>query len=258
MSTNAPCNLGGLNVLVTRPAEQAAEFAEKVSAAHGRPVSFPALEILGPPDKQAARARLAGLASVHVLVFVSANAVRYAYPLMPDDIPLNLQIAAVGAATARALEEVGLDPTLVPERMDSEGLLALPPLQSMAGRRVLIVRGNGGRETLRETLQARGAQVDYVEVYRRRVPQRNPANLVRNWSRLVDVVTATSAQILDNLFTLLGTEGGALLQATPLVVPSQRIAEHAAGRGCTRVTVADSATDEDMLRALCGLAGSEA
>jgi uroporphyrinogen-III synthase len=258
MSKRPPCNLGGLNVLVTRPAEQAAEFAEKVSAVHGRPVSFPTLEVLGPPDKQAARARLAGLRSVDVLVFVSANAVRYAFPMMPDDIPLDLQVAAVGAATARALEEIGLDPTLVPERMDSEGLLALPQLQSVEGQHILIVRGNGGRETLRETLQARGAQVDYVEVYRRRIPERNPANLIRNWDRLVDVVTATSAQILDNLFTLLGEEGVPLLQATPLIVPSRRIAEHAAQRGCERVLVADSAMDEDMLRALCSFAETEA
>lgn len=254
MSSAAPCHLGGLNVLITRPAGQADEFAEQVSAAHGRPVSFPTLEILGPQDKVAARAQLAELAMIDVLIFVSANAVRYAFPLMPDNIPLDLQIAAVGSATARTLDELGLEPTLLPKRMDSEGLLALPRLQSVDAQRILIVRGNGGRETLRETLSSRGAQVDYVEVYRRQLPKRNPANLIRSWDRLVDVVTATSVQILDNLFTLLGDEGEELLRRTPLVVASQRIAEHAAERGCTEIWLADSALDKDMLQGLCDFA----
>jgi len=258
MKQNAPCQLGGLNVLVTRPAEQAADFAEKISEAHGRPVSFPALEILGPEDKHAVRARLADLGAVDTLIFVSANAVRYAFPLMPDNIPLDQQIAAVGSATARILEEYGLDPTLVPERMDSEGLLALPQLQSVQGRRILIVRGNGGRETLRETLESRGARVDYVEVYRRQLPKRNPSNLIRNWDQLVDVVTVTSVQILENLFALLGEQGEQVLQTTPLLTGSERIAEQAQARGCRKVLVAASALDGDMLKALCEFADSPA
>ncbi len=255
MSDAPPCDLGGLSVLITRPAEQAADFAEMVAAARGRPVRFPVLEILGPADKQAVRRQLADLPAVDLLIFVSANAVRYAFPQMPDHIPLELRIAAVGRATARALEEVGLDPTLIPaSRFDSEGLLALPELRDVSGWRILIVRGDGGREHLRETLEARGARVEYVEVYRRRIPQRNPANLIGHWDSLVDVVTVTSGQILDNLFTLLGEEGTPLLQDTPLVVPGRRVAELAAARGCARVIVARSAMDADMLAALCELA----
>ena len=247
-----PCNLGGLSVLVTRPEEQAAALCEAIQAAHGRPLRFPALEILGPPDKKAVRAQLADLGKVDLLIFVSANAVRYAFPQMPDNIPLNLQVAAVGSATAKVLDEYGLEPTLLPQdSMDSEGLLALPQLQDVAGRRILIVRGNGGRETLRETLEQRGATVEYVEVYRRRIPQRNPANLIANWAQMVEVVTVSSAQILDNLFTLLGTEGEPLLQGTPLLVVSTRIAEHAAERGCEVIYVADSALDADVLATLC-------
>ncbi|RMG36923.1 MAG: uroporphyrinogen-III synthase [Gammaproteobacteria bacterium] len=249
-----PCNLQGLNVLVTRPAEQAAEFSELISAAHGRPVGFPALEILGPEDKHAVRRQLGALDRLDLLIFVSANAVRYAFPLLPDQIPLDLRIAAVGRATGRALEAVGLEPTLVPDAsFDSEGLLALPALQHIEGWQILIVRGNGGRPLLGDTLRARGAQVDYAEVYRRRLPQRNPANLIANWERLVDVVTVTSVQILDNLFTLLGEAGSERLRATPLVVASERIAREAADRGCEQVLVAPSALDRDMLATLCGL-----
>ena len=246
-----PCNLAGLSVLVTRPEEQANPLCELIQSAHGRPIRFPTLEILGPVDKKAVRAQLAELSKIDLLIFVSANAVRYAFPQMPDNIPLDLQVAAVGAATAKTLDEYGLEPTLVPEQMDSEGLLAMPQLQDMAGKKILIVRGNGGRELLRETLEQRGASVDYIEAYRRQVPQRNPGNLIANWEQMVEVVSVSSAQILDNLFGMLGPQGADLLRTTPLVVVSTRIAEHAAELGCEIIHVSDSALDADVLATLC-------
>jgi uroporphyrinogen-III synthase len=249
----APCNLGGLSVLVTRPTHQADGLCERIEQAHGRPVRYPTLEILGPADKHAARARLAGASSADLLVFVSANAVAYAFPLLPDQLPLTIDVAAVGSATARALDAVGLPPTLVPERMDSEGLLALPALQSVSGKRVFILRGNGGRELLSDTLQARGAGVVQVEVYRRALPRRTGGtdNLVRNWAQLVDVVSVTSQAIFDNLLTLLGSAGADLVRQTPLVVISQRLAEHAVEQGCEIVYVAASARDADLMATLC-------
>ena len=250
--SSAPCHLGGLSVLVTRPVEQAASLAEAISDAHGRPITFPAMEILGPADKPAARARLADLHDIALLIFISANAVRYAFPLMPDHIPLDLELAAVGHATSRALNEHGLEPTVLPQdSMDSEGLLAMPQLQDVAGRRVIIVRGNGGRETLKEGLEQRGARVEYVEVYRRQIPERNPANLIAGWQKLVEAVTVTSGQILQNLFSLLGEDGAEALKKTPLVVVSERIAEQAAAQGCQIVYLADSAMDRDILASLC-------
>jgi uroporphyrinogen-III synthase len=248
-----PCELAGLSVLVTRPAHQSEGLCDLIQAARGRPVRFPALEIRGPADKHAARAELAGASRAAMLIFVSANAVRYAFPLLPDQLPVDIAIAAVGGATARALAEAGLEPTLLPERMDSDGLLALPQLNAVQGQSIYILRGEGGRELLFDTLRERAADVHQVDVYRRQIPQRpaGVANLVRNWPQLVQAVTATSNAILDNLFTLLGEEGAEQLRATPLVVVSQRMAEHAVARGCESVHVANSAQDIDVLLALC-------
>lgn len=252
-----PCQLGGLSVLVTRPAHQADALCELIAGARGRPIRFPTLEIRGPVDKRVAKASLDAAREADLLIFVSANAVQYAYPLMPQALPLELPIAAIGEATARALERVGLPATLIPARMDSEGLLALPALASMGGKRVMVLRGNGGRELIAETLRERGAEVTQVEVYRRRLPERGAGvrNLVQNWTQLVDVVVATSAAILDNLFTLLGETGAAKLQDTPLIVVSQRLADHAVTRGCRVVRVAGSARDADLLDALCSVVG---
>ncbi|MCB1789985.1 MAG: uroporphyrinogen-III synthase [Gammaproteobacteria bacterium] len=224
-----------------------------IEQAHGRPVRFPAMEILGPADKHATRRQLDTARHADLLIFVSANAVQYAFPLLPDQLPFDIDVAAVGNATARALADVGLDPTLVPQRMDSEGLLALPALRAVQGKRAIVLRGNGGRELLAETLRERGAEVMQVEVYRRSLPDRPAAvaNLISHWLRLVQVVTASSNAILDNLFTLLGDDGAELLRDTPLVVVSQRMAEHATTRGCRHVHVASAATDAEVLAALC-------
>lgn len=253
MNAAPPCNLAGLSVLVTRPAAQSDGLCDLIEQAHGRPVRYPAMQIQGPADKQAARRQLAAASNARLLIFVSVNAVQYAYPLLPEQLPVDIDIAAVGSATARALREVGLDPNLVPERMDSEGLLALPALHDVAGKAVFILRGNGGRELLHDSLRERGALVEQVEVYCRGLPERTAGtdNLLRNWTQLVDVVTASSQAILDNLFTLLGDDGAQRLRQTPLVVVSQRVAEYAVERGCGIVYVAASARDRDVVETLC-------
>ena len=245
------CDLRGMSVLVTRPEAQAGDLCSLIEKAHGRPVRFPAMEIVS-LDRGEARQVLAETAGADLLIFISANAVIHAFPLLPDELPLDLQIAAIGDATASRLEEAGLPATLKPEgRFDSEGLLALPQLQDMTGRRIIILRGRGGREKLRLELEARGAQVRYAEVYERRRPRRSADNLVKGWERLVDVVTVTSSELLDNLLSMLGEEGAEHLRQTPLVVLSERTAEHAHALGCESIWVAEQAGDRGILLALC-------
>ncbi|WP_456379682.1 uroporphyrinogen-III synthase [Thiolapillus sp.] len=246
------CHLHGLGVLVTRPVDQAEKLCELIEAAHGRPLRFPAMEITPVDDPQPAREAFSTISANSLLIFVSVNAVVHAFPLLPDELPLDLQIAAIGAATAAALEERGLSATLVPEqRFDSEGLLALDALSDMRGRQAIIVRGRGGRGLLKQELEKRGAEVAYAEVYERRLPRRNTDNLIRGWKQMVGAVTVTSSEMLDNLLQLLGAEGAVLLRSTPLVVLSERTAEHAFNLGCGKVWVTDRAGDRGILQTLC-------
>jgi len=248
----AGCDLDGLGVLVTRPQAQAVSLSEAIELVHGRPILFPTVEILGPADPAATRRALRIAEQADLLIFVSPNAVEHAFPLLPDALPARQRIAAVGGATAAALAQVGLDPDLVPEsRQDSEGLLELEPLQDMRGKLVLILRGQDGRPLLGDSLTQRGARVEYVEVYQRRLPQRSAGNLVRNWERLVQVVTVTSSEILDNLCAMLGPQGVAQLQRTTTIVASRRIAEHARELGLEEVVVAAGAGDQALIKALC-------
>ncbi len=252
---SAPCDLGGKGVLVTRPAAQAAGLCHLIEQAGGRAIPFPTIEILPSAHPEPARGLLAE--PWDLLIFVSRNAVEQALPLLPATrLPSGPELGAVGAATAKALAEADRPPDLVPsEGYDSESLLALPRLADMRGRRVLIVRGEGGRPLLGDTLAARGAEVAYAEVYRRALPGADAASLLIRWDSDVQLVTATSGEVLDNLCTLLGEEGRERLLATPLAVVSERTAAAARALGFPRVEIAERATDEDLLAALCRASG---
>jgi uroporphyrinogen-III synthase len=242
-------------VLVTRPAVQAESLCRLVSAAGGRPIAFPTIEILPACDIDSARARLAE--SWDLILFVSRNAVEHGCALAPPGGFGMALIGAVGRATAAALEEAGLPPQLVPvSGFDSESLLALPELTGVAGKRVLIVRGEGGRALLGDTLVVRGADVHYAEVYRRSVPAVEIGPQLSQWRSEVGYVTATSDEVLNNLMRLVGDAGRDWLLETPLVVISERGAAGAMQLGFRTVAVADEASDAGIVDALCRLAWS--
>jgi uroporphyrinogen-III synthase len=250
MDNDLACDLKGSGVLITRAAHQAESLAALIESHGGRAIRFPALEILPARNLDGVAEQLRQ--PWDLMIFISPNAVRHAADLLADDFPPVRQLAAVGESTAQSLRERGLSPDLVPsERQDSEGLLAMPALQEMTGRRVLIVRGEGGRPLLGDSLRARGAKVGYAEVYRRARPACDPTPLLRGWRDEVDIVTTTSPQVLTNLMALLGETGTAQLRGTPLLVISERMASRAAELGFTRVVRAAGADDTAVLRALC-------
>jgi len=246
-----PRPLSGLGVLVTRPAAQAERLCALIEAAGGRAIRFPTVEIRPASESEWLRWRLAE--PWDLLVFVSRNAVEHAQPLFPGaQLPPEPRLAAVGRATAEALTAAGRPADLVPRgRFDSEALLALPELSDVRGRRVLILRGDGGRALLGETLAARGAEVVYAEVYRRVLPRLPVAGLLERWREEIAVATATSDEVLQNLLKLIGAAGQARLLATPLVVVSERTKVLAQDLGFARVGVAERADDEAILAACC-------
>lgn len=232
--------LAGRGILVTRPADQADGLAGRIADLGGNPILFPTLEIAPPADPVVLAQVIGGLASYDLAVFVSPTSVERAWPDILErhgGWPHAVAAAAVGQATARVLADHGVRRVLVAEgSADSEGLLALDALADMAGRSVLIVRGEGGRELIADTLRARGARVDYAECYRRVRPAADPAPLIALWREGgVAAVTVTSREVFANLATLLGEDGAPLLCATPLFAPHARIAEAARAWGVAEV-----------------------
>jgi uroporphyrinogen-III synthase len=241
--------LRGAGVVITRPARQAAGLAREIAALGGTPLIFPAIVILPPADQAALRAVHWDIGHYDVAIFVSANAVEYGVG-DPDAWPVRIMTLAPGPGTAAALAALGVGNVRVPtSTMDSEGLLALPELESVAGKRVVIFRGDSGRELLRSALEARGAQVTQVECYRRARPE-GVAGLVEAWrERRVDAVTITSSEGLENLWAILGAESRGYLAGTPVFVPHPRIAGHAQALGLREVIVTPPA-DSGLIASL--------
>src|SRR5580765_7499965 len=227
--------LQGRGIVVTRPAGQAERLAALVSAAGGRPFLFPAIEIERLPERPLSR-----LEEFDLAVFVSPTAVECAFERIKH---AGVPMAAVGAGTRRALQALGAREVLAPETgADSEALLALPPLHEVAGKRILIVRGEGGRELLADTLAARGARTEYLECYRRMLPHADMAPLIAAWDRgEIDAMTVSSTASLDNLITLLGVPR---LAAKPLFVNHARVAERAREVGIPELVVAGPGDEE--------------
>lgn len=240
--------LAGLKIIITRPREQAAALARHIEQAGGVSVLFPLLEISPPADRQALRDAVLRLPGFDLAVFVSPNAVRYGMEAIrtAGPLPPQLKIATVGQGSARALRELGVAQVIAPqERFDSEALLALPELQQMAGRRVAIFRGEGGRELLGDTLRERGAAVEYVACYRRSRPQQDAIAL----DRTADAVIVTSSEALGYLWEMLDEAGRGHFSGVPLFVPHPRIAE-AARRLGWHVVVQTAAGDDGLLSGL--------
>lgn len=247
-------------MLVTRPAHQADHLVDLVERQGARAIRFPVLGILPMPQSDKVKNILNKLPCFDVLLFVSANAVNFALQANGGKIDpfKNHRIAAVGRATAKALETAGLPVSWVPESgFNSEALLAMPELQSVKGMRFLIVRGEGGRETLADTLNARGAVVEYLEVYKRIKPETDNSQVVQLLERReLDVVTATSGEALQNLTDMLNRDGLELL-SVPLVVVSERMKGMAEAMGYKRIAIAESPTDAAILEKVTTVCNGE-
>ncbi|MDP2787209.1 MAG: uroporphyrinogen-III synthase [Pseudomonadota bacterium] len=197
--------LAGIGVLVTRPVEQAARLMARLQALDAMPLLFPALAIQASAHPQDLRAALAGVDRYDLHLFVSPTAVQFGLAALPSVQVKNLRAAAIGNGTATALRAGGVENIVAPKGgADSEHLLALPQLAQLAGQRVLIFRGEGGRELIADTLRARGAEVDYAECYRRVCPQTDPAPLLQAFAQQqIQAITVFSGETLDNLLAML-------------------------------------------------------
>jgi uroporphyrinogen-III synthase len=190
---------------------------------------------------------LARLEDYDLAVFVSPSAVRKALELAAGrPWPARLRLAAPGEGTRRELEAHGFRGVIAPAgQADSEALLAMPVMAQVAGARVLILRGAGGRELLGETLAARGARVQYAECYRRVRPQAPPP------AGRLDGICANSSEALENLAALLGVDR---LRQAAVFVPHPRVAARAAELGLPPPVVTGPG-DAEMLAGLVAYFG---
>lgn len=247
--------LAGIGVLVTRPVHQAGNLAEGIQRLGGEPVLFPAMVVETLPQTFIDAKRLAHL---DYAIFVSPNAARIGMDLVraAGGLPAELRAAAIGPATAAELQKFGLKKEGAraiitgPEGFDSEALLQAMETEQLAGKRIAIFRGMGGREFLGESLRTRGAEVEYVECYRRVRPPGDMQALLPRWQQGgIGASIATSAEIVANLFEMAGETGRRWLCGAPMFVSHPRVAGAAFQRGAQALIVA-GAGDEALVAGL--------
>lgn len=261
-------------VLVTRPEPVASEWARWLSERDYRPHLASVMTIVpvsDPAEIQAVKQVVLDFDHYHKAIFVSRNAVHQAMNWLTDywpQLPLGVAYFAVGEATARALAEYDITATALGDAggaMNSEALLATGALRRVADERIVIFRGCGGRDLLRQALSARGARVDYCALYRRELPATAPAALTDFMQAVMGdgvqampargeepvVLTAHSGESVANLAAAAETAGLlAQIKPLPLVVPALRVAMIASDLGFSRVYSARNASDEAMLETI--------
>lgn len=216
--------LAGCRVLVTRPTDQAGSLCDAIESAGGQAVRFPVIRIASRPAAEIA-ADLAAMPPPDIVVFVSRNAAEDGAPHFARH---QGDVAAIGRTTADLLADKGLSVSIDPgQGYTSEQLLAHDALQDVSGRNVLIVRGNGGRQLLADSLAARGAKVHILPVYSREAADISAADIAQldqRWQSVgIDVVSVMSVATFEALVGVLPATSLVHLRKTPLVAPGARV-----------------------------------
>ena len=257
-------SLQGLNVLVTRPVLQQQSLGEAIKSLGGKAIHFPLIDIVQltrAEDIKYLENKIRAIDDYQVLIFVSANAARFSKEWFTNcgvKIPEIITVIAIGPATARTVSELfGCTVVHSDVGVTSEDLLSLRELEEIAGKHIGVLRGKGGRELLSAELRERGAVVDYFEVYRRKIHDYEPKELIDVVNRKqVNVFTITSGEALVRLSEL-AVDNKATLSLIPLVVPSARLADQAEKLGYKIVRNSNGADDVSMLAALQDIASDD-
>ena len=247
-------SLQGVGVLVTRPEFQAMPLCRLLESLGATTLRLPAIDIKPLKDRRTLTEQLGALENFDVILFTSANAVRFGVSFL--DQKRDLTLAAVGLATSRALNQAGYRVAIQPGgSFDSEGLLAHPRLEHVAGHRILIIKGTHGRDLLQQELTRRGATVVCAEVYERVPATLSAAALNAVVERFaageIQVITATSLEIGAALLNLAPPELRNDFERAHWLVPGERVAAGLRELGLKAPLLqADSADDQDLAAAL--------
>lgn len=243
--------LAGRCVLVTRPASLAADTIDMLKRAGCNVLHLPVIEIR-PRTPANVASQVAPVAAPDIVIFVSRNAVVHGIALAGDQS----RIVAIGPATKSALEDRGITVDITPASgHDTESLLEHQELAKIAGKQILIVRGQSGRPLLGDTLAERGARVEYVAVYDRLEAQPEAGVLDPIRERLVegaiDFTMVMSVDSLSSLVSILADPDFRLLRKSTLVTPSRRVIQTARDRlPSVQCVLASDPRAQGMVRAM--------
>ena len=192
-------------VVITRPYHQTENLQLKLESAGAHTILFPLIEIAPPDDLALVKKQLDNLQNYDLVIFVSANAVEQTFKTINSAQFDSLKVATTGKKTASTLKDTGVKTDYCPTQIfNSEALLAMPSFKSFCeGKKVAIIRGEGGRDLLRDKLLQIASSVDFINVYQRVCPQKN-LDLLEQYAKQgeLDIVVLTSGTSVTNFFNL--------------------------------------------------------
>ncbi len=238
-------------VLVTRPGEQGIQLCSLLEEHGISAYHHPLIDIVADLSDTNLHKYLN---HAQIIIAVSKHAVQCAQAILTCNglsWPQQAIYLAVGQKTAHYLSKCTQQKVNYPQVSDSEHLLRLPELNNVQHQNVLILRGNGGRELIKDALIKRGAKVHYSETYKREFIPFDPVSCVSLWqAKQIDQIIVTSGEQLEYLCSQLTSEQLAWLNQQELYIPSQRIADIAIQKGFTRMRCTGSASNQELLAAL--------
>ena len=244
-------NLSHIRALVTRPEPQAQALSEAIGEAGGLAWPLPMLSIDALAETQAMRDCLLMLDQFDRIIVTSRPAAKLGMELIDQywpQLPIHCQWFAIGSSTATELEYYDVRAVFSNQGVDSEALLSLDSFSSVKDEKVLIIKGEGGREVLEEQLSNLGAHVEKLEVYQRSCPTYERNAVVKKLeSHSINVILCGSGETLTNLGYYLPMSYRADYR---LLVPSERVARQAHSLGFQQVTNTCGASNKMMLLAL--------
>lgn len=252
----SPGPLSGCYVISLRPVGGHGGVRRAAAVLGARTLALSPWRIAQLDDASARDALRRALAAPRV-VFTSPAAVAAAARLQALRPEPGRAWVAVGAGTAGALARTGAGTIAAPARMDSEGLLAMPALEGVAGLDVGLVTAPGGRGVIAATLAARGARVLRANVYAR-VPVAPSPRAVATLCG-IDApawLLLSSGEALEHVLARLPADALASLRRAAVVAASDRLAQLARGHGLPVAAVAASARVPDLLAACAGAAAT--
>ncbi len=243
-------------IMITRPAHQAGSLARAIQTAGGETFLFPTLEIIATELSDENKEKIQRINQYDIIIFISPNAVEYGLKQIQTTTALadNVLLATIGQGSAKVLfSQLGKQPDIVPHKnYNSEGLLATDAMQHVRNKHILIIRGNAGREHLKQTLQQRGALVEYLSVYCRTKPATNTTDFEQNLqNNQIAAIVITSAEGLINLFEMTPKKVTAQLLQMPLLLINERLIKIAKEAGFNgKLFVATEASDDAIVKSL--------
>ena len=239
--------LNNITILNTRPYPQAAPLSKKIIDLGGKVIDFPTLEIMP------IQCEPCSWNHMDIAIFTSANAVCLK---QNEIIPAEVTVIAIGPGTATRLAAHTVVTPIMPESFNSEGLLALPILEKVNDKKLVIFCGENPRPLLKDTLTQRGANLTVKLCYRRVLPEHTEKQKAALLDTPFDIIISTSQENLQNLFSLLG--GASTLLKTPLLVISPKMKRLAEQLGWKHIIVAANASDPAILDKLDSLCDGDA